>query len=177
MKLVEQIGSGIRRRESACSEHGIGEPATEVSPDWLTVTFPRSIEAVSPHVTHHVVRLIGAEPGEMNRAALMNTLGLLDRRNFVATYLQPALDVGLVEMTLPHRPKSRSKRYQLTAQGSQVQVSQRGNVRMSNNQGWLRNSYTGHGGGLYTGPSPYYSNIPPREVYLEYLRMHGYHSK
>ena len=39
MKLVEQIGSGIRRIRDACLEHGVREPAIEVSPDWLTVTF------------------------------------------------------------------------------------------------------------------------------------------
>ena len=37
--------------------------------------------------------------------------------------------------------------------------------------------YDGPGGGLYTGPSPYYSNMPPREVYLEYLLTHGYHAE
>ena len=45
MKLVEQIGSGIRRIHDACREHGVADPAIEVSPDWLTVTFPRSVEA------------------------------------------------------------------------------------------------------------------------------------
>ena len=59
--------------------------------------------------------------------------------------------------------------------------------------GWPRNSYDGPGGGAYDGPggglyegpggglydgpdrNPYYSNIPPRETYLEYLRTHrGY---
>ena len=34
--------------------------------------------------------------------------------------------------------------------------------------------YTGPGGGLYPGPAPYYSNIPPRKVFLEYLRTHRY---
>ena len=263
MKLVEQIGSGIGRIRDACSEHGVGEPAIKVSPDWLTITFPRSIEVVpphvvphvTPHVTLHVVRLIGALQGVMSRAELMKTLGLLDRRNFVEAYLQPALDAGLVEMTLPDRPRSRSQRYRLTVQGNQVQNSERGDVRMPNNKGWPRNSYTGPGGGLYTGPggglytgpgggastgpggglytgpggglytgsggglyigpggglytgpggglytgpggglytgpggglytgpggglysgpSPYYSNIPPREFYLEYLQTLGYH--
>lgn len=35
---------------------------------------------------------------------------------------------------------------------------------------------TGPGGGLSTGPTPYYSNIPPREIYLEYLKKYGYES-
>ena len=36
---------------------------------------------------------------------------------------------------------------------------------------------TGPGGGLYTGldSDPYYSNMPPRKLYLEHLRTHpGY---
>ena len=48
MKLVEQIGSGIRRIHDACLEHGVAEPAIQVSPDWLTVTFPRQVAAVAP---------------------------------------------------------------------------------------------------------------------------------
>ena len=36
-------------------------------------------------------------------------------------------------------------------------------------KGWPRNSYDG------PDRNPYYSNTPPREVYLEYLRTHhGY---
>lgn len=35
---------------------------------------------------------------------------------------------------------------------------------------------TGPGGGLSTGSTPYYSNIPPRAVYLKYLKQHGYDS-
>ena len=59
---------------------------------------------------------------------------------------------------------------------------------MNNSHGWPRNSSTGPGGGLSTGPGgglstgpggelTYHSNIPPRTVYLEHLRTHGYDSQ
>ena len=131
MKLVEQIGSGIRRIHDACLEHGVAEPNIHVSPDWLTVTFPRQEAAVAPHVaphvtphvTPHVGRLIAALRGEMSRAELMDALGLSDRKHFAKTYLQPGLGAGLVEMTLPDSPRSRSQRYRLTALGRQIRDS------------------------------------------------------
>ena len=78
-KLVEQIGSAIRRIRDACLEHGVWEQAIGVPPDWLTVTFPRSVEHVAPHVTPHVTphvgRLVEALCGEMSRAELMRVKG------------------------------------------------------------------------------------------------------
>ena len=128
MKLVEQIGSGIRRIHDACLEHGVAGAAIQVSPDWVTVTFPRQ-EAVAPHVTPHgaphvtphVGRLIAALLGDMSRAELMDALGLRDRRHFARAYLQPCLDAGLIEMTLPDKPRSRTQQYRLTILGRQVQ--------------------------------------------------------
>ena len=128
MKLVEQIGSGIRRIHDACLEHGVAEPAILVSPDWLTVTFPRQEAGVSPHVSSHVSshvsphvsRLVAALQGEMSRADLMSALGLRSRTYFVRAYLQPGLEAGVVEMTLPDRPRSRLQRYRLTILGRQA---------------------------------------------------------
>ena len=116
----------------ACLEHGVAEPAIQVSPDWVTVTFPRQEATVAPHVTPHVTphvaphvgRLIAALDREMSRAELMNALGLADRRHFARTYLQPGVEAGLVEMTLPDRPRSREQRYRLTILGEQVRDSQ-----------------------------------------------------
>ena len=42
MDVVEQVGSGIRRIRDRCREHGVPEPAIEVSEHWVTVTFPRT---------------------------------------------------------------------------------------------------------------------------------------
>ena len=128
MKLVEQIGSGIRRIHDACQEHGVAEPSFQVSPDWLTVTFPRQQEAPTHHVAHHVAphvipqvaRLMAALQGEMGRAELMEALGLKDRPHFYRAYLQPAFDAGVVEMTLPDRPRSPAQRYRLTSVGEQM---------------------------------------------------------
>lgn len=125
MKLVEQIGSGIRRIHDSCREHGVAEPTIEVSSDWVTVTFPRPVEAstphVIPHVTPHVERLIAVLHGEMSRVELMKALGLKDRQHFAKTYLQPGLDAGLMEMTKPDRPRSRTQRYRLTTYGRYAQ--------------------------------------------------------
>ncbi len=135
MRLVEQIGSGIRRIHDACLEYGVPAPDIQVSPDWVTVTFLRQEAAVAPHVTPHVTphetphvtphvgRLIAALRGEMSRAEIMAALGLADRGHFATTYLQPGLDAGLVEMTLPDSPRSRTQRYRLTSRGRQVQDS------------------------------------------------------
>ena len=129
MKLVEQIGSGIRRIRDACLQHGVAQPAIQVSHDWVTVTSPRPVETATPHVsppvTPHVERLIAVMQGDMRRAELMEVLGLADRGHFTRTYLQPGIDAGLIEMTLPDSPRSRAQKYRLTNLGGHVRDPQR----------------------------------------------------
>ena len=132
MKLVEQIGSGIRRIHDACMEHGVEDPVIQVSSDWVTITFPRSLVTSTPHVTPqetphvtpHVERLLSVLSGELSRVEIMREMGLADRRHFRRTYLHPSLDAGVVEMTVPDNPRSRSQRYRLTAMGRRVRDSQ-----------------------------------------------------
>jgi len=47
----------------------------------------------------------------------MGLVGLKDRKHFGEAYLQPALDAGLLEMTIPDKPQSSKQRYRLTAAG------------------------------------------------------------
>lgn len=53
----------------------------------------------------------------------MAELGLRDVKNFRRAYQRPALDLGLIEMTLPGRPTSRQQKYRLTAAGHALRRS------------------------------------------------------
>ena len=53
----------------------------------------------------------------MNRKELMEKIGLKDVKYFTQYYLQPALLAGLLEMTIPDKPKSKNQSYRLTEKG------------------------------------------------------------
>ena len=55
--------------------------------------------------------------GEMTRQDIQDALDLFDRENFRKSYLLPALEQCVIEMTFPDKPNSRSQRYRLTALG------------------------------------------------------------
>ncbi|WP_308334846.1 Fic family protein [Thiolapillus sp.] len=67
----------------------------------------------SPQLTPQVEALLGVLQGEMSRSDLMAALGLSDRKSFRERYLQPALQAGLIEMTIPDKPNSRLQKYRL----------------------------------------------------------------
>ena len=68
-------------------------------------------------VTEHVERLITTLTGTMNRAQLQKVMRLRDRNHFTSAYLEPAVNAGLIEMTIPDKPTSSNQRYRLTAAG------------------------------------------------------------
>jgi len=90
--------------------------------DTVTTSAPQ----VSPQVTPQVGELLAAIEGEMGREALQSALGLSDRKSFRERYLKPALDDGLIEMTLPDKPSSRLQKYRLTDKGRQVMAQHGG---------------------------------------------------
>ena len=71
----------------------------------------------APQVTPQVGGLLRAVHGEMSRDDLQTALGLSDRKSFRERYLKPALDAGLIEMTLSDKPTSSLQRYRLTDRG------------------------------------------------------------
>lgn len=67
------------------------------------------------HVSSEVRRLLMACQGIMSRKALQDALGLRSDANFRNLYLVPALEAGLLEMTIPDKPKSSRQQYRLSA--------------------------------------------------------------
>ena len=44
-------------------------------------------------------------------AALMEKMGMKSRESFRSNYLQPAIHISLIQMTIPEKPNSRNQRY------------------------------------------------------------------
>ena len=78
------------------------------------------MRALEDQVTGEVtgeVRLLAVISGEMNRRQIQEALGLKHEDHFRKTYLLPALQAGLIEMTIPDKPRSSKQRYRLTTAG------------------------------------------------------------
>jgi hypothetical protein len=75
---------------------------------------------VTPQVTPQVVQLLGILAGlkeAADRESLQQALGFKARKNFRLLYLVPAMESGLIEMTIPDKPNSRLQKYRLTEKG------------------------------------------------------------
>ncbi|CAA9892390.1 hypothetical protein METHB2_690010 [Candidatus Methylobacter favarea] len=81
-----------------------------------------TVATLIEQVTPQVVGLGKLIEGEMSRQSMMNTIGIKDRKHFDDAYLQPALDAGLLTMTLPDKPNSSKQRYRLTPLGAAIKA-------------------------------------------------------
>jgi ATP-dependent DNA helicase RecG len=84
---------------------------------------PGATGEVAGEVTHQVTPQVEAllaaldVGGPLSGAELRAALALKDRMHVQLAYLAPALEAGLVEMTLPDKPNSRLQKYRLTDAG------------------------------------------------------------
>ena len=74
-------------------------------------------EQATEQVTGQVRRLILMLTRDMHRRELQGLLGLAHRPHFLAAYLKPALEAGLIAMTIPRKPNSPTQRYRRTPAG------------------------------------------------------------
>jgi hypothetical protein len=80
---------------------------------------------VTAQVTAPVLALVQQLDGELTRSELQEAVGLTHREHFRKAYLLPAVEAGLIEMTQPDKPNSRSQRYRLTRAGKELRAHRR----------------------------------------------------
>lgn len=73
-------------------------------------------QQVTPQV-EMMLKVLAESEEPLARNELQGRLSLKDRESFRERYLKPALDLGLIEMTIPSKPNSRLQQYRLTDQG------------------------------------------------------------
>src|SRR3990172_7382503 len=121
--LIEKYGSGIKRILNAFKEYGLPPPDFEEMSGGFMVTVYKKTAPVTEQVTEQVARLVALFPETASSTGeLMNLLALMHRPSFLYTYLQPALDSGYIERTIPDKPQSRLQRYRLTQKGKEFLV-------------------------------------------------------
>jgi len=126
---VEVWGRGTNRVIEACRAHGVAAPAFSEQAGVVTVTFkaavvPEAVEAPSRHqagtkqaLSGHQVQVleIATEPRTLQE--LMEPSGRTDRTKFRDQVVAPLLEAGLLEMTIPDKPRSPRQQYRTTAEG------------------------------------------------------------
>lgn len=107
-------GEAKSEATSEVTGHAAGEDASEAAGHVVS----KDTSHAAGHVTGEVRRLILACDGVMSRKALQDALGLRSDANFRTLYLVPALEAGLLEMTIPDKPKSSRQQYRLSSRGT-----------------------------------------------------------
>lgn len=132
LDLVEQLGSGIPRILKSYSKDCFyffenflrmvfpsAVPIHQTDRDTTQVTIQDNIQE-NMQVPAPIFKVLNVLKGEQARKEIQESLKMRNRDNFRKNYLQPALEQGYIEMTLPNKPNSRHQRYRLTGKGKEV---------------------------------------------------------
>lgn len=147
---ADELGSGMRKLMRYCKAYGGADPELiEGDVFRIVVKVPEFSSAgeesgapeVKPQGTSHVPpQVTGEVTGEvagevtgevhsllkvlkekaLTRAEAQAALELKGQANFRDRYLAPALGAGLIEMTIPEKPRSSKQKYRLTDTGRQL---------------------------------------------------------
>jgi ATP-dependent DNA helicase RecG len=145
LNLVEEWGSGYKRIKEACKQGGYPEPQWEELGTVLRVTFfphpdfaqeaygdqvgtklglSRDQVGTKSELTPEVILLLQLCQQPKTLVELISALSLKNRTKFKQKYLNPLIEQGLLQMTIPDKPNSRMQKYQLTIAGLEFLRSQ-----------------------------------------------------
>jgi ATP-dependent DNA helicase RecG len=129
-KYIERMGTGIGDMIQRCKNFGLPEPEFALTDGFVTTIRRRpelALQAVSgtgtPQVgtklalSRHQVRILEKCIEETALLELMAITGRSDRTKFRQQVLDPLLTDGLIEMTVPDKPRSSLQKYRLTDKG------------------------------------------------------------
>ncbi len=125
---VEVWGRGTDRVIEECRRWGIDPPRFEIVTGSLWVTFPAAIgpgaqataqaaPQVTPQVTPQAIAVLREATSPRTRSELQEAAGLRDREHFRKAYLEPLVEAGLMELTIPDKPRSPLQQYRTTLAG------------------------------------------------------------
>ena len=131
LDITEGRSTGIPKILDSMKRNGSPPPEFEFDKDhsYFMIRLPvhpqsRAAEGKPPvtgevtgEVAGEVGRLVHVLEGEMKRSQLQAALGLKHEDHFRGANLVPAVEAGLVEMTIPGKPRSRLQQYRLTEKG------------------------------------------------------------
>lgn len=126
----DELGSGVTNIHKYLPHYTPGgTPQFKETPHGFELSIPLQTDSPAPEVTGKVTgdvtgevtgevsKLLHALEKPLSRSAVQQTLGLKSQANFRERYLNPALQMGLIEMTIPDKPKSQLQKYRLTEKG------------------------------------------------------------
>jgi len=142
--LIEKWGRGTNRVIEMCVEAGIAPPKFEEITGAAVVTFKVNVRGPQQTADQVVGRLgtdavpsrdqVGTKSGlsreqvkilrlcrkEGTLLELMNSVGRKNRTKFREQFVKPLLDLRLLQMTIPDKPRSRMQRYRTTETGREA---------------------------------------------------------
>ena len=128
---IERFGTGLGEIYRLAEEFGLLEPVIDLTEGFkVTIWRPGAGETVQvgahvtaqagAQVTEEVKRVLLVLNGDMKSADIQASLQLKHRGYFKNNYLDPSINEGLVEMTMPDIPKSPNQMYRLTQKGLEL---------------------------------------------------------
>ena len=129
---VEVWGRGTNRVVEACRAHGIAPPVFSEQAGIVTVTFravvgPEGLKGPSRDqagtkqgLSRDQVQVLELATTPRSLQELMEPSGRTNRTKFRDQVVAPLLEAGLLEMTIPDKPRSPRQQYRTTTAGTQI---------------------------------------------------------
>ncbi|VBB48250.1 putative transcriptional regulator [uncultured Paludibacter sp.] len=129
---IERLGTGTMDMVRIAKKAGLSEPEFIDDDEFKTIIFRANLQqapdkrptstqqASGKQVPIEVKKVVEILSGEMKRSELMEILQLKDRENFMSNYLNPSVELKLIEPTYPDNPRHPNQKYFLTEEGKQL---------------------------------------------------------